>query len=582
MKKTYFALIQILFFMLSTAIQAQLVSTNSALSNAITNAAPGSTIILANGIWTNTQISINKPGTAALPVTIKAETPGSVFFEGNSFVKMGGTYINFEGVVFRNPSTSLSVGTSIITFKAGSECQYCKVSNVKIDSFNGTAAQATSTFKWVLLYGDHNEISYCSFIGKYGVGSIINDNRDTSTPDYSKIHHNYFASRTPVGQVNDLNDQDAIRIGNSATSLFDSYTEIYDNYFYDFTGEIEIISNKSCHNKYYNNTFRDYSGTLTLRHGNDCEVFDNFFIANSKVFSGGVRVMGENHQVYNNYIEGVNSKKPDGSTSNAVGGINVSNGRVNSALNGYMAVKNVIITNNTFVNCDYGLRIGTNVAGDLTLAPDNLIVANNAILCNSSTAKAIEQLTSPTGTSSKYEANIKQSGSWNITTGTNGNLSVTAGLLASTKTDFYRLISGSAAIDSGLGTFPFLLKDITGGARSSLFDVGAEELNSGGTKVPYTAGDVGLKVGFYGNANLGTSQKKLDTKNIIIYPVPATETILNVNSINHLGHIQIIDMQGKIQIEKTIEDTKTTIDISCFPKGTYVLINQGLSKTFIK
>ncbi|QBN17453.1 chondroitinase-B domain-containing protein [Flavobacterium nackdongense] len=580
MKNVNSLLFNIVLFLFTTIALAQLVSTNSALNTAISNAVPGTTIILTNGTWTNTQININKTGTAAQPITIKAETAGSVFFEGNSYVKMGGSYIVFQGVTFGNPS-GLSISNNVITFKSSSECSYCQLTNVKIDSYNGTAADATNTFKWVLLYGNNNEISYCSFIGKYGVGSIINDNRDTNTPDYSKIHHNYFASRTPVGAVNDLNDQDAIRIGNSATSLYDSFTEVYDNYFYDFVGEIEVISNKSCHNKYYNNTFRDYSGTLTLRHGNDCEVFDNFFIANNKLFSGGVRVMGENHKIYNNYIEGVNAKKADGSTSNAVGGINVSNGRVSSALNGYMAVKNVTITNNTFVNGDFGLRIGTNVAGDLTIAPDNLVVANNLIVSSSSTAKAIEQITSPTGTSSKYEGNIKQNGSWNINTGTT-NISVTSGLLATTKTDFYRIISGSTAIDKGFGTYSFLTQDITGGSRPTSFDVGAEEFNSGGSQVPYTSADVGVKVGFHGNATLGIAERNLDKQNLILYPVPVTNNVLYVHSKTNLGTFTIIDLQGKILKEETVNDTNAKIDLSNFSNGTYIINIRGTSKTFIK
>jgi poly(beta-D-mannuronate) lyase len=579
MKRFHYSFLQLLVLLFSVSIQAQLVSTNAALATAITNASSGTTIILANGTWTNVQININKTGTAISPINIKAETAGSVFFEGNSYVKMGGSYINFEGVIFRNPS-GLSVSNSIITFKSSSECQYCKLTNIKIDSYNGTAAQETSVFKWVLLYGDHNEISYCSFIGKYGVGSIINDNRDSSTPDYSKIHHNYFASRTPVGEVNLLNDQDAIRIGNSATSLYPSYTEVYNNYFYDFSGEIEVISNKSCNNKYYNNTFRDYQGCLTLRHGNDCEVYNNFFIANNKLFSGGIRVIGENHKVYNNYIEGVNSKKSDGSTSSGTGGINVSNGRVDSALNGYMQVKNTTITNNTFVNCDYGLRIGTNIGGDLTLAPDNLIVANN-LFSNSST-KAIQQSTAPTGTFSKYEANIKQNGSWDITTDTNGNTSVASGLIATTKTDFYRLIAGSTAIDAGTGNYSFLTEDITGATRPSSFDVGAEELNSGGTRVPYTSSDVGVTVGFLGSSSLTISQKKLDPQKLIIYPVPVTGDYLNVLYISNLGIVKIIDMQGRIAIEKTIDDTKAKIDLSSLPIGVYTLNVNGQSKIFIK
>ncbi len=66
-------------------------------------------------------------------------------------------------------------------------------------------------FKWILADGQHNEIAYNSFIGKYGIGSIINDNRNSTAPDYLKIHHNYFAGRTPINGLNDDNDQDAIR-----------------------------------------------------------------------------------------------------------------------------------------------------------------------------------------------------------------------------------------------------------------------------------------------------------------------------------------------------------------------------------
>ncbi len=73
---------------------AQTVSTNSELNTAISNAVPGTTIILANGTWTDVQISIQKTGTMSNPITIQAQTPGSVFFEGKCYVKMGGAYLN--------------------------------------------------------------------------------------------------------------------------------------------------------------------------------------------------------------------------------------------------------------------------------------------------------------------------------------------------------------------------------------------------------------------------------------------------------------------------------------------------------
>ncbi|MHA7059884.1 chondroitinase-B domain-containing protein [Aquimarina sp. M1] len=485
-------------------ISAQTVSNTTELQAAITNASAGTTIILADGTWTDVFININKNGTQTNPVTIQAQTPGSVFFEGNSRVSLGGSYIVFEGVVFQNPSNldvSGSIIEPVIEFRdsGNNECNHCKITNIKIDSYNGTTAQELLTFKWIIVYGQYNEISFSSFLGKYGIGSIINDNRNsTSTefaePDFTKIHHNYFADRIPVGVVNDENDQDAIRIGNSSTSLHPSNTKVYDNLFYNWSGEVEIISNKSGENKYYNNTFRDYQGTLTLRHGNDCEVYNNFFFAENNLFSGGIRVIGEGHKVYNNYIEGVNSEKPDGSNTNTAGAINVSNGRPNSALNGYYQVKDATIVNNTFVNCDYGFRIGTNVGSDLSLAPENLVVANNIMI--NTEENAVDEQTTPIG-SSIYQGNITQNGAWDLTTGANNNQVITNGLLENGVL-YYELGSTSPAIDASVGNYPFVNTDILGGNRSGNLDAGAEEFNSGGSRIPYTTADVGVSIGFGG------------------------------------------------------------------------------------
>jgi poly(beta-D-mannuronate) lyase len=470
-------------------LSAQIVNNQSELNAAISSATAGTTITLANGPWTNAYIEINKTGTEADPIIIKAQTPGSVFFEGNCYVELDGAYIIVEGIIFQNPATNLNTdGTYLIDI----DCDYCTISNIKVDSFNG--ANASQTYKWIYIRGTHNEISYSSFIGKYGIGSIINHNRSNGEADYTKIHHNYFGGRRPIRELNQDNDQDAIRLGNSATSLTPSYSEVYNNYFDDFQGEIEVISNKSCNNKYYNNTFRDYSGALTLRHGNYCEVYNNFFIGNNQAMSSGVRVMGENHKIYNNYIEGCNYNKPSGSGSNGTGGINVSNGRVNSELNGYLQVKNTTITNNTFVNCDYAIRIGTNIAGDLTLAPENLIVANN-IMYNTSIS-ALKEYTAPIGESSIYEGNITQNGDWDLTNWLNYNKTVTNDLVEE-KYGIYRLTDESAAIDAGIGTYAFLTKDAFYGKRNdSYFDAGAEEYGANGVAVPYTSADTGVKVGF--------------------------------------------------------------------------------------
>lgn len=491
----------LILLLVSISTNAQtLVSTTAELTSALNSASPGDEIVMKNGTWTDVEMNFSASGTSSNPVILRAETTGSVFIEGNSHLYMGGTYVIVDGLIFQNASNLVVDGDNIdplIQFrdKYKNDCDNCTLTNIKINSYNGTEAQSTAVFKWIYVEGQYNEISYSSFVGKYGVGSIINDNRNGTGANYTKIHHNYFGDRISVGPVNDLNDQDAIRIGNSSTSLSDSYTEIFSNYFNNWAGEIEIISNKSGKNKYYNNTFRNYHGSLTLRHGNGCEVFDNFFFANNMHTSAGIRVIGEDHLIYNNYIEGVNSRKEGGSLSGATGGINITNGEPNSALNGYYQVKNTKVVNNTFVNCDYAIRVGTTVKDQLTLAPENVVIANNIMMNTSDNAFEIE--TASTGTSVN-EGNITQAGSWDLTTGENSNVESTEGLLIEGEY-FYLLGESSIAIDAGLGDFSFLTNDIKGSDRETAFDAGAEEYNGTGTNVPFIDANVGKLVGFGSN-----------------------------------------------------------------------------------
>ncbi|MFK8061215.1 MAG: chondroitinase-B domain-containing protein [Polaribacter sp.] len=574
-------------------LQAQTVNNQTQLNTAIANASAGSTIILANGTYSNLQININKNGTSSSPISIKAETVGQVFIEGKSNIQMGGSYILFEGFVFRNAS-NLVVSSdrieSLITFRSnGNECNNCTVTNIKIDSYNGTTTQNEAVFKWILLYGSYNEISHSSFIGKNGIGSIINDNRSDNLADYHKIHHNYFASRKAVGNVNDLNDQDAIRIGVSTTSLSDSFTEIYDNFFYDWEGEVEIISNKSGKNKYYNNTFRDYSGTLTLRHGNGCEVFNNYFLANNRILSGGIRVIGEDHKIYNNYISGVNALKPNGSRASTTGAINISNGRPNSELSGYFQVKNLTVVNNTFVDCDYGFRVGTKVKSDLTLAPENIVLANNIMLNTSTNAFDIQ--TNATG-NSKSEGNITQNGSWDLTNGVDNNQTVT-----SVKIYFHKGDSRTSDFKIALSDDGTTFTDITSVLTSSGNTIGFEDFPlPANTKTRYvrilgygnseaSGWNSYEEVAIFGEANcpsLSVKNDSLKELGITIYPIPTNNGFLNIKSQQeNLGKIEVFDIRGKSLLIKKVENVSTKIDIQNLSKGIYIIKIKNTFSRFV-
>ena len=169
---------------------AQVVTNKTELQSAISNASAGSIIELADGIWGDVQISINVDATDSEPCIIRAQNLGRVFFEGRANISLGGAYVIFEGVIFQNASGLISRSDRmepIIEFRdtSNNDCVNCRVRNIKIDSYNGLASQEEDIFKWIIMYGEYNQVSYSSFLGKNGVGSIINDNHNNSTPDYS-------------------------------------------------------------------------------------------------------------------------------------------------------------------------------------------------------------------------------------------------------------------------------------------------------------------------------------------------------------------------------------------------------------
>lgn len=263
----------------------------------------------------------------------------------------------------------------------------------------------------------------------------------------------------------------------------------------------------------------------------------------------------------------MNHRKPSGSGSGATGGINVSNGKPGSALNEYYQVKNVQIVNNTLVNCDLGIRVGTKVNSSLTLAPENLVIANNVMLNSSDTA--LEETTTPTG-SSIYEGNITQNGNWDLTNGVNSNQTVASGLLTS-GADFYNITAGSPAVNSALGTYSFLTTDITGGTRAIDYDAGSEEFNSGGTNLPYKLADVGVKLGFGADQSLSLIEFDIN-KELEIYPNPVNDNYFKLSlKSKNIGLVELIDSLGRTVQQNFIAESNGKIDVNKLPKGVYTV-----------
>src|SRR6476661_3874970 len=61
-----------------------LVSSAAQITTAMQTAQPGDILTMTNGTWTNQRIQFAGNGTSALPITLRAQTPGQVVLNGNS------------------------------------------------------------------------------------------------------------------------------------------------------------------------------------------------------------------------------------------------------------------------------------------------------------------------------------------------------------------------------------------------------------------------------------------------------------------------------------------------------------------
>ena len=196
--------------------------------------------------------------------------------------------------------------------------------------------------------------------------------RTTADPDYHVIENSYFGDYKD-GTANGL---ETVRIGTSQQSLSASYSTVSGCFFESCNGEVETISVKSCNNYILNNTLYNNKGAIVLRHGNGTEVRGNLIIGgDATTRPTGVRIIGEDHKIYNNYFYNT----PANSTA-----LYISNGNPNPLIHEYLEVKNADVHNNTFVNNDSAIIAGeyspseTN-ASNRIIAPKGKVY-NNAII----------------------------------------------------------------------------------------------------------------------------------------------------------------------------------------------------------
>jgi poly(beta-D-mannuronate) lyase len=500
--RTYipFSIIILLLIFQQSLATVYTVNNKNDLQSRMSSAMPGDTVIVSNGTYDFASISFtNNNGTSlSAPIVLKAETTSGVVFTGSTRLQFKGNGIEINGFKFANGNAGanavIRLGTS-----STSVSNYCRITNVTIDNYN-TPDSATEN-EWVGIYGIYNRVDHCTFINKSNArATIVVWYSATTYPNpavstYHRIDSNYFKGRSYQAS----NGGETIRVGDSNSSRTDGFNIIEYNLFEDLTqAEPEIISNKSDFNVYRYNTFRNSKGGLTLRHGRYCSVYGNFFLVSDNTVTAayGIRAIDKGHKIFNNYIEAVNGNS-SGGTSQLRAPINLFNGLSTdttdaNAASGYFPADSCIVAFNTIVNAKGGGGIVLGGTDGGTIQPKGILLANN--LVKMATGSALYKNPSNTSLTFSSEGNIYDApAGLGISTAGWQNVAIAFGERANGILVAPTSVVQDAAVNSSNYAALLSSLDAQGQTRSSIFDVGCDELNGTGTVInrPLTSADVG-------------------------------------------------------------------------------------------
>ena len=176
------------------------VHTAAELSAAIAASGPGDTVVMANGIWTDTEIDFFAEGVEGDSITLRAETPGQVILNGDSQLNIGGQYLKVDGLWFDGGALT---GGHVIEFRRSSSnlTHHSRLTNCAVTNYN--PPNYLTQYKWVSVYGTHNRVDHCHFAGKTHDGATVvvwlgDPPRDD--PGWHRIDRNFFRTPARTGQ----------------------------------------------------------------------------------------------------------------------------------------------------------------------------------------------------------------------------------------------------------------------------------------------------------------------------------------------------------------------------------------------
>lgn len=439
-RSCFFLVFYLLVLTISLSAGTLTVSSLSALQTAIHTAVPGDQIVLANGVYTATKaIVVDRSGTADQPIVIAAQTIGGAEITGTGGFSLEGSaaYIIILGFKFTHAAEGA---------KLGSGTSFCR--------WTRNIFETPGKGNYLTVSGCDHQIDYNTFQNKNSVGKFIAiRGKESQIAQRLWIHHNYFYNFHNQGGVNGA---EALQFGLSGFSLSSSNSVVEYNLFERCHGENELISVKASAVTLRHNTIRNCLAQFTLRHGNRCVVYGNYFIN-----APGIRIFGDDHVVHSNYFEQCNPAITIGN-----GGAEVADG---APLVSHDRPDRVLIAFNTLINNERNIIQTPRKNG---LGSTFITVAHNIIQGGGPAA----ELSGPY-TNGIWKGNMV----YNTTPGVippTGHTIIDP-MLGSDRSGTYHLKTGSPAIDHVKGAHASIGTDMDGQPRTSPLDAGADEISSG-------------------------------------------------------------------------------------------------------
>ncbi|WP_417860295.1 chondroitinase-B domain-containing protein [Winogradskyella sediminis] len=457
--------------------------------------APGDTVILADGIYdTDERIKFSPTtGTADMPITFRAETPGGVKFTGGLRMSIGGDHVIVDGFYWQG-----GYGSSVvIEFRDGedyanhSTIQNCAMNGLTVDPSDQVEGQSKK-HNWVMLYGTYNTVINCSFMNKSNAGNMVlvelaynayppvDDGESEINTSCDIVGHtisnNYFYNYEKIdANLTNAGDSETIRIGTSSYQNVDSSVMVSNNYFVQADGENEIITNKSKNNSYINNTFRRSRGSLVLRHGSNATVDGNYFLGENVDGTGGIRIVDSEHNITNNYIQDCITVIDQAKWNN---GITFLGGSASNAVpctsdntsSSYQKVENINVSNNTIINTNAPLYYNT----DKGSTDPTGTVSNNLFFFTTGNANVSDIITGDTensyadlGTTLDYSGNVYAGASLGET---NAGFSEDLGILATAVGEIFTFSgTGITGVGADMGVYEPATDDMVGQGIGACF-----------------------------------------------------------------------------------------------------------------